>query len=59
MASHEQNRMNTAATTEFTPTIDGRLQPTRMGMVPPAEVAADPAAPVSYTHLTLPTIYSV
>ena len=24
-----------------------------------AEIVGDPAAPVSYTHLTLPTIYSV
>ncbi len=44
MTSHEQNHMSTAAATEFTPTIDGRLQPKRMGMAPPAEVAADPAA---------------
>ena len=35
-------------------------QETRLGWVSPADIARlDIAVPVSYTHLTLPTIYSV
>ena len=37
----------------------GALGPASVGEQAPAGESAEPSAPVSYTHLTLPTIYSV